>query len=443
MLELTYRKILFIAVPLMFGTFVQSVVMLTDASFVSELGTVSFNAVNNAGLIYVSLFMFSKGLADGGQIVIARKFGEQKHTEIGSVLFHNQVLQAALSGILFLLFFFLSSWFIELIVKSKETGEQMVLFLKYRSWGIFFAGMQVTLSAFFIGIGRTKIVLISTVMMAFTNIFLDYGLIFGKMGLPEMGMKGAPIASSISEFVALVILIIYIYYSRKFGEYRIRLFQSLNPSYIKELLKLGVPLMFQGFMALFGWLLFFTLIEREMSEHDLEVSSVIRSVYFIAFIPTFGFGATARTYVSNLIGRNRPDLIPFIQKRIIILCALFVVLICHGAFLYPHLFIPYIDSNPEILEDSSHVLALVSGSILMFSAITVLFNSVAALGKSTVSFVIEMSSILIYLVCCYLFIVTWRFNILGVWTVEYIYFGGIGLMSYFYLRYYQKRHLRS
>ena len=67
MLELSYRKILSIAVPLMFGTFVQSIVMITDTAFVSELGTIPFNAVNNAGLIYFSLFMISKGLADGSR----------------------------------------------------------------------------------------------------------------------------------------------------------------------------------------------------------------------------------------------------------------------------------------------------------------------------------------------------------------------------------------
>ena len=75
MLELSYRKILSIAVPLMFGTLVQSIVMLTDTAFVSTLGTIPFNAVNNAGLIYFSLFMISKGLADGSQILIARKYG--------------------------------------------------------------------------------------------------------------------------------------------------------------------------------------------------------------------------------------------------------------------------------------------------------------------------------------------------------------------------------
>src|SRR5689334_19763753 len=133
MLEISYKRILQIAVPLMFGTFVQSFVMLTDSAFVSTLGTIPFNAANNAGLIYISLFMFSKGLADGSQILIARKYGEGNQHEIGDLIFHTQVMQVVLSGILFMLFFFFSAYFISQLVNSNETGQQMVEFLRYRS----------------------------------------------------------------------------------------------------------------------------------------------------------------------------------------------------------------------------------------------------------------------------------------------------------------------
>lgn len=438
MLELTYKRILAIAVPLMFGTFVQSVVMLTDTAFVSRLDTISFNAVNNAGLIYVSLFMLSKGLADGAQILIARKYGEQNLAQIGSLVFHTQILQLILSGFLFLVFFFLSTWFIQLIVKDVPTGESMILFLKYRSWGIFFAGMHATLTAFYIGIGKTSLVLISTLIMALSNIILDYAMIFGNFGFPEMGMVGAPLASSISEFLAFIFLVIAVYFSKEIKQFGISFFSYFNFNEIKALVKLGVPLMFQGFFALFGWLIFFTLIEREMSPHDLEVSSVIRSVYFIAFIPTFGFGATTRTYVSNLIGQGKPQLIKTIQRKIMLLSFLFIVLFCHLPVFFPHYFIPLINPNPVIFEDSKHVLWVVTGSIILFSFITVWFNSVAALGKSNISFLIEGTSIFIYLVACYLFIVVFKWNVVAIWTVEYIYFGAIGFMSYFYLLKYRR-----
>src|SRR5690606_3058297 len=150
----------------------------------------------------------------------------------------------------------------------------MIIFLKYRSLGIFFAGMYANLSAFLIGIGKTKMVLVSTLAMALSNIFLDYVLIFGKWGFPELGMPGAAIASSASEVISFVIILIYVNREPAFENFKIKLFQRFYFKEIKELIKLSVPLMFQGFFALFGWLIFFTLIEREMSAHDLEVSSI-------------------------------------------------------------------------------------------------------------------------------------------------------------------------
>lgn len=442
MLEISYKKILSIAVPLMFGTLVQSIVMLTDTAFVGMLNnTHVFNAVNNAGLIYVSLFMFSKGLADGAQILIARKYGEQNNQAIGGLIFHTQLLQLFLSSLLFSVFFFGSTWFVETVVKSQETGEQMILFLKYRSWGIFFAAMHASLAGFFIGIGLTRVVLVSSLVMALSNIALDYGLIFGKLGLPELGMIGAPIASSIAEVLAFLVLALALVRRSEFKSFEIKFIKTIQRSEIITLLKLGVPLMFQGFFALFGWLIFFMLIEREMTEHDLEVSSVIRNIYFIAFIPSFGFGSTARTYVSNLIGQNKPHLIPVVQRKIMLLSFFSILIFCSGPVFLPDLCIPMINSNPAILHDTKLVLWLVCGSIVMFSFITVLFNSVAALGKSNISFLIEMAAILIYLVCCYLFIITWRFDILGIWTVEYVYFGVLGILSYAYLIHYQKKYV--
>ena len=63
MLELSYRRILIIALPLMLGTFVQSIIVITDGAFVSQLGNTAYTAVGNGSLMYVALFMLSRGLS--------------------------------------------------------------------------------------------------------------------------------------------------------------------------------------------------------------------------------------------------------------------------------------------------------------------------------------------------------------------------------------------
>ena len=77
-LPYTYSKILKVALPLMLGTFIQSIVMITDAAFLSRWSTLSFDASGNAGLIYVTLFMGLTGLGDASQIIMARRIGHEK-----------------------------------------------------------------------------------------------------------------------------------------------------------------------------------------------------------------------------------------------------------------------------------------------------------------------------------------------------------------------------
>jgi hypothetical protein len=76
-LDLKYKTILKVAVPLMVSSFIQSVVLITDAAFLSRHSTLSFDAVGNAGLIYVTVFMALAGMGDGAQILIAKNWSEK------------------------------------------------------------------------------------------------------------------------------------------------------------------------------------------------------------------------------------------------------------------------------------------------------------------------------------------------------------------------------
>jgi MATE family, multidrug efflux pump len=436
MLNLSYKSILAIALPLMFGTFVQSLIGITDGAFVSELGNTSYNAVGNGSIIYVALFMLARGISDGTQITIAKKLGENKESEIGEVLFNAQFLQLILSGLIFLSFIFLGEIFVHAICESKDLALAMTDFLQYRSWGIFFAALYVTMSAFYIGLGKTRIIIAATLILALVNIFLDYSLIFGNFGFPEMGMVGAPLASSISEAVAFTFLFIYALKAPKFQKFNYHLKLKVKKAIRVPLFKLSGPLMLQGFVALFTWLVFFSLLEHHGAA-DLEVAHNIRYMYFLAFVPIFGYGAATKTFVSNLVGRNERHLIPLIQRRIALLSGISILIIFHGAFLYPDYLIGIVEHNPditpEILQNSADALQFVSGSIILYAIMVVPFNSIAALGKTNLTFGIEVMAIILYLIACYFFIVKWNWNIVNVWWVEYIYFGTIGFASIAYL----------
>ena len=84
--------------------------------------------------------------------------------------------------------------------------------------------------ALYIGITRTKVLTINAIVMALTNVVLDYALIFGKFGLPEMGIKGAAIASVLAEASSILFFVIYTYATVDLKEIRYEPPAHIRPS---------------------------------------------------------------------------------------------------------------------------------------------------------------------------------------------------------------------
>lgn len=425
----------------MIGTFIQNIVMITDAILVNKLGTNAFNAANNAGLLYIVFFMVSKGLADGTQIQIAKEFGLKQSTSINSSINHSFISQLFLSIILIFLLYQLMPLFTITLVKNENMGVAMNSFLTYRIWGLLFAGIQVTAMAFFIGIGRTKIIIASSILLATLNIFLDFGLIYGYFGLPAMGVAGAGLASTISEAVTATFLVIMLVKNKMILDYEFKLIKIISLKKIKQLLKLSYPLMGSGFLSIATWYIFFSLIEQR-GAFELEVSHVVRNLFFISFIPIFGFAATTRTYVSYYHAKNQIGNAKLAIKRILIMSVSGYFIFFHGALLYPKFLLGLITDNQNVIHEATKVLRLVFGSMLIFSVVSVIYQTVAAIGKTFQSLIIEIISIIIYLIFAYLFIIHWQSNILVIWAVEYLYFGVTGLLSIAYLLYYQRKKIQ-
>ena len=103
---------------------------------------------------------------------------------------------------LFLFMQYGCTYFFTLFVDSKEILDKSMEYLEYRSWGVFFSYTGLAVIALYTGIARTKFILVDTMILGIVNIILNYGLIFGRLGLPEMGMAGAGLASTIAEIAA-------------------------------------------------------------------------------------------------------------------------------------------------------------------------------------------------------------------------------------------------
>jgi MATE family multidrug resistance protein len=433
MLSYDYKRILTVALPLMAGTFIQSLVAITDAAILSRYSTISFDASGNAGLLYVTLFMGLTGMGDAAQIIIARRVGENQFSEIGTFFRSSLLLNAIISILFFSLIALFSAPMLLSYSKEILIAQEQIAFLEVRKYGFFLAAMFLGFNAYFLAIGKTWVIFVSTAALAATNILFDFLLIFGNAGFPEMGIQGAALASIIGEFVALILLFTFFLLHKERRRYLSNFAVSITSKHLLRLLKVGLPLMIQGFFALATWTIFFTWIEQR-GMYELTVSQNIRAIYMLAFVPIFGFGATTKTYIAQYIQSGQKDKVKIIIQRIQLLTLFFLLLVFHGAFIYPEVLVSWINPDPTYIADSAYILRAVFGAVFFFAFFTPYFQTINGSGNTRATLIIEIAAICLYLSSAYLFIHVLELDILGIWFVEYVYFGALGLFSIIYLR---------
>jgi len=433
MLALNYKTILSVALPMMVTGFIQSIVLLTDASMIARSSTHAFDAVGNAGLMYVTLYMCLAGMADGAQIIIARRIGQDKPEKIGQVFGSTFWVLACLAFGLFIVLYFLMPETIRTYSAQKEIAHLQGIYIEQRSFALFFAMITLSIQAFFLADGKSWVVLVTALLTASSNALLDYLLIFGEFGFPELGIKGAAMASTIADVIGMLSMCCFLLLSAERKKYNLLKFFKFDLGSVKELLRVGSPLMLQGFSALATWTLFFTWLEQK-GTFDLTVSQNIRSIYFLAFVPIWGFAGTTKTYISQYLGAQKMELIPVIQRKIQLLTVVFMLCTFHGAILYPEAMIRMVNPAEAYVAKSADILRLIAFSIMLFGFISVYFQTIHGSGNTLHSMLIEFFTVGVYSIFCFLFIKVWALDIYWIWTVEYIYFGVLGIISITYLR---------
>ncbi|MBK6965160.1 MAG: MATE family efflux transporter [Bacteroidales bacterium] len=429
----SYRRIWEISLPIILSLLAQNIVNVTDTAFLGRVGEVELGASAIAGLFYISLFMLGFGFGIGGQILIARRNGERNYGEIGKITDNSLYFLMGMGLVLFLLIKFFSPAMLRPLIASDAVYQASVDFLQYRIYGIFFAFGNILLRAFYIGTTSTRVLTYNALIMAGTNVILDYGLIFGNLGLPEMGIKGAALASAIAEGVSAIYFFTYTVKMVDLKKYNLFRFARFDWQIVRKTLDISIFVMLQYFISLAAWFIFFMIIEK-MGERSLAISNIIRSAYIVLMIPVFAFGSTASSLVSNVIGQGKPDQVIPIIKKVALLNFMLVGSAVFISALIPSLLISVYTSNAELVRQTVPSFYVVMSALLLFSFSSILFNGVSGTANTATALTIEVITIMIYLVVAWFLAVHLKLSIELVWTSEYVYFLLLGLLSYFYLR---------
>lgn len=417
----------------MLGNMAQTIINFTDTAFLGHLGVIALGASMLAGLFYFVFTTVAAGFAIGIQIIVARRFGEKNFGRIGVIFEHGSLFVLLLGLILFSILYFFSDQLLLWLIDSQNIYEASIDYIKYRQFGIAFVCFNFLYRALYVGISNTKVITYSTAIMAVVNIALDYCLIFGKCGFPQMGIGGAALASLCAEVSAFAFFTLYSYITlrnREFGMFKIN---GLESELMGRILKISTPTMVQKLFSFSVWFIFFVLIEK-MGETATGISSVTRSIYMILITPCFAFSTTTNTLVSRIIGEGRLNQIFPTINKVLKNCMLCTIPIVIFVAIFPM-------QIAGIYTDDLDFARLVIPSILVICGGTIFqgigngyFEAVSGTGNTSAALYLESAVLVVYILFIFAMThLTTRVEL--VWTAEILYGALLGILCFLYMKF--------
>ena len=423
-----------VSYPILLSLFAQNIIGVTDTASLGRVSEVALGASAMGGLYYICIFTIAFGFSTGSQIIMARRNGEGRYADVGPVMIQGLIFLFAMA---FLLFGFTKIWsssIVSLLIKSDDVYNATMEFIDWRIFGVFFSFISVMFRALYIGITRTKVLTANAIVMALTNVVLDYILIFGKLGFPAMGIKGAAIASVLAEAISILFFVIYTYSTvdfKKFGFTNLR--HSFKPKLLYQILNISSFTMLQNCLSMGTWFVFFVAVER-LGERDLAIANIVRSVYIMLLIPVQALSTAANTLVSNCIGSGRIKEVPDLIRRICKNSLGVVSIVLLFTALFPRAIISIYTNNEIIIETGVNSIQVVVIAIFIASIANILFSAISGTGNTRSALALETIALIVYVLYIFIIGIVLKSPVEICFTTEIVYYGLLFIVSYIYLK---------
>ena len=203
------RAIAVLGLPLIGGHIAQMAIGVTDTVMLGWYGVEELAAVTLASTYFFVLFIFGSGFAWAVMPMVASFQAEGDETSIRRATRMGLWLSFAFALLALPLMIF-SAPILRLMGQGEDVVTNGALYLSVAGWGILPALFVMVLKSYLAALERTQVVLWITVLAAVTNALVNYALIFGNWGAPELGIVGAAIASLATQVVSLIGVVIYV-----------------------------------------------------------------------------------------------------------------------------------------------------------------------------------------------------------------------------------------
>jgi len=289
-----------ISMPIMGGMMSQNILNLVDIGMVGHLGDTALAATGIGSFTNYLAISFIIGLSAGVQALAARRLGEERHGETAVPLNGGLILALAIGVPLCAILFLAIPSAYTFLSDDPAVIEQGIPYLQVRILSMVAVGMNFSFRGYWSAIHMTGVYLRTLLIMHAFNIFLNWVLIFGNLGAPEMGVLGAGLATTISLYIGTGL---YFFFALRHAYDKGFLHKLPSRDILWQQFKLSLPSSLQQLFFSAG-LVTLVWIMSQIGTAEIAAVNVLMTFHITAALPAFGIALAATTLVGNALGRG-------------------------------------------------------------------------------------------------------------------------------------------
>jgi MATE family multidrug resistance protein len=434
-----WRELMQIAWPLIVNSGTFAVLNFSDRLFLSNYGEAEFRASLPAGILFFTLVCGFMALAGFVNTFVAQMWGAGDKEGCAKATAQG-IIFSALSFPLIMLLVPVGLWFLRISAHGPEVLALEEEYFRILMWCGGGMTLSSALSSFYSGRGKTFVIMTCNLVANGINVLLNYAMIFGKWGFPEMGIAGAGWATVIGSWLSPVIFAVLFFSPKTNAEFRTIKNLKYNHWLFKRLIRFGLPSGIHWFLDVAAFTVFVLLVGR-MGTIAHIASNIALSINLVAFMPMIGMGIAASILVGQYLGRNQPEYAEKTGWLALKIGAGYILFIGLTFVLFPDFYTRVFEGNTTSSVPFDELLAAVRILLVMLavwglSDAAALILSGALKGAGDTHFVMYFQSSVAwgFLVVGQVVIVLWlKLNIYisWAWTLLYIIILGVG----FFLRF--------
>lgn len=301
------REVVAMAWPVVISLASVTVMQFVDTLMVARVSKTDLAAVTPAGILAFTIIAFIDGIATTNNTFVSQSFGARRFRDCARYAWHFIYIALALGVLVQAIQPFAHDIFTA-IGHEEQVRMREIDYFRIRLLGAGFFGVMVALTGFNQGISRPRISMVIALIANGTNVGLNYLLIFGKLGLPRMEIRGAAVATVIaSGFQALLLLAVFLS-GPMHRRFRTRSAWRLDLDKLRQALRVGAPVGLHFFADVASWAIFINLLVGRFGETQLAASNTVGQFLHLSWVPTVGLNVAVTQLVGQWIGRGRPDI---------------------------------------------------------------------------------------------------------------------------------------